>query len=161
MLIKPIQNCQLCKHDRILRDLKTRVAEIQVEMRVEWKSLPVIQIQDPLLLDKDKDKDKDNWFLMNLKERAMVIPSYPSYDKTWKKAMFLNPFEVDWMLFEIHGSTDVEYVISLIEILEDQKSLWKNDEETCDEPIFILFVRFISAVKRLLLYCLSATSLAY
>jgi hypothetical protein len=127
-------------------------------MRVEWKSSPVIQVTDHLERD---DMTKDNWFLINAKEQPSVIPSYGSYDKIWKRALFLNPLEVDWLLFEIHGSDDVDYVSSLVEVLVDQRELWSGDEDTLVLPIMVLFSRFISAIKRLLLYSLNSSNLTY
>lgn len=159
MLLKPNPSCYLCRHDRVLRSLKTKVTEIQVELKVDWRSTPVIQIENHLLSDNDVRVNRNNWFLMNTRERPMVIPSYGLYDETWKKAMFLNPLEVDWSLFEIHGSNDVDYVTSLIEVLEDQRDLWNNDEDTNDQPIMVMFIRFIGAIKRLLLYSLSVANL--
>jgi hypothetical protein len=144
-----------------MRNLKKKVTEIQVELKVDWRSTPVIQVQDHVILDDGGETDNNNWFLMSDSERPMVIPSYALYCETWKKAMFLNPFEVDWSLFEIHGSDDVDYVISLIEVLDDQRDLWCNDENTSNQPIMVLFIRFIGAIKRLLLYSLNAGTLTY
>ena len=158
MLNKPVSTCYLCRHDRVLKLLKDKVSEIQIEMRVEWKSSPVIQVTDHLERD---DMTKDNWFLINAKEQPSVIPSYGSYDKIWKRALFLNPLEVDWLLFEIHGSDDVDYVSSLVEVLVDQRELWSGDEDTLVLPIMVLFSRFISAIKRLLLYSLNSSNLTY
>lgn len=161
MLHKQVATCHVCRHDKTLRELKAKVVEVQVETRVEWRASPIAQIHDHLMPDSLDETGSNNWFLLNDKERPTVIPSYSLYDKTWKKAMFLNPFEVDWNLFEIHGSQDMEYVLSLMEILEDQKDLWCSDENTEGQAIMVLFTRFIKVVRRLVMYCMGIESLTY
>jgi hypothetical protein len=156
-------SCHVCRHDRELKRHKAEVAAIQAEARIEWRSTSVIQVRDNGIegIFGDQDGVDCDWYLLNEKGIPTVIPSYGVYDLTWKKAMFLNPFEVDWMLFELHGGDDVDYIISLIEILQDQRDLWVNDEETREHPILVMFTRFLKSVRRLLMYSLNTTNLTY
>ena len=155
MIAKMLSICHVCTHDKLLRSLKAEVVENQIAVRNEWRGCPVGQVSDHLMPNTLSDRGND-WFLLNESEKPTVIPSYSYYSLTWEKAMFLNPFEVDWFRFELHGTTDLEYALSLLQILEDQRGLWCGDEDTKDFPFLRLFSIFVKSVRRLVMYCLGA-----
>lgn len=156
MLTKIQPTCHVCKHNSTLRALKTTLVEIQAELRAEWRSSRVIQLDEHILPKEvgiaNIHPSCDDWFLLNTVGKPTVIPSYYIYDKTWKKAFSINPLEMDWLLFDTHDSWDMDYLVQTIEVLHDQKDLWINDLDTTDTSIMVLFNRFISALKRLLLF---------
>jgi hypothetical protein len=128
---------------------------------VDWRASTVIQVEDHLFHGEEKDKQA-NWYRGNEKGLPMVIPSYHHvYNQQWEKAFFKNPLEVDWSLFNMHSSIDVDYLTSLIEVLQDQRDLWINDCDTNGQPIVVMFDRFIKALKRLLMYCFTLGYVKY
>lgn len=151
-MIKPHLTCHICIHDKVLNGLKTTLRDIQAELRMDWRSSTIVKLQDHLF-----PGQKVSWFLTNSKGQATVIPSYGLYDQTWRKALYLNPFTVDWMLFDVHDRGDVEYIQSLVGVLQDQQDLWNFDSDTKGQSITVLFDRFVKAVKRMLMHSLNAT----
>lgn len=152
MLVKHQLTCHICVHDQVLRGLKTKVQDIATELRTEWRSSQIVRLDNNIL-----PGDRLNWFVVTGQGRPTVIPSYSLYDQTWRKAIIFNPFDVEWLLLDVHDKRDSDYLHSLVEILEDQQALWLHDELTQGASILVMFTRFIKAVKRLLMHCMNVT----
>ena len=149
MISKPDITCFICKHNRSLKIIKTALTEIQAEITERWKGSTIIQ------LDGHLNCEDNDWYVLNRKSEATIIPSYRGYDNLWTKAYIINPLEVDWQLFDIHDLLDVDYLLAVVEILEDQKDLWINDESTKGTTLMDLFLRFTRAAKRLLMFTMN------
>jgi hypothetical protein len=168
MLRKPISTCYVCKYNLTLGTIKNIITDVQTELRLQWKSSRVSWAEENIFPKEENEgssllagiftgaskipKDDSLWFLVGDRDRITVIPSYALFRKTWKKAFVKDPLEVDWSEFDIHSSTDMEYLISTVEMLEDQQNLWINDEYTRDHSVMRLFSRFICLIKRLLVF---------
>jgi hypothetical protein len=151
----PLNNstCHVCLHNLTLRRLKTHVTDVQANLRAEWQSSPVVQLDEHLFPSEGNKLVRElDWFLLNELGKATVIPSYSVSNRTWKKASFINPVEVDWMRFEVHDTVDMNYLIEALEVLEDMRGLWANDMDTCMTPVMLLFGKFIGGLKRLLMF---------
>ena len=151
ILSTPVSTCHVCSRDRILNTLKATVNALQIELRVEWRASPIIQVDDFILIG--ERNRRENWYLQNDKGSPMVIPSYGIYTRMWEKAFFKVPLEIDWSLFDVHSTDDTDYLTSIIEVLEDQRDLWAYDVDTQGQAITIMFDRYIRNLKRLAMYC--------
>jgi hypothetical protein len=143
--------CHVCLYDKTLRNLKTSVTEFQAELRFDWRACPIIQLDEHVLSQEPRSKNLE-WFVLNDKGIATVIPSYANSNRAWEKALFINPLDVDWMRFEVHDTADADYLVSVVEILQDMQDLWIYDNDTRGHAILRVFSFFMRALKRLLMY---------
>jgi hypothetical protein len=145
--------CHLCLYSTTLSKIKTGVTETQAELRFDWRGSPIIQLDEHLLPHETSYRTKEvDWFVLNDQGKPTVIPSYSIVDRSWERAYFINPLEMDWMRFEVHDEADMQYLIATIEILQDMQDLWLNDDDTRGQTIMNLFISFTRALKRLLMY---------
>lgn len=151
MLPRKNPMCHVCMHSMTLKRLKTIVMDTQTELRFDWRMSPLIHLDDHVT-PRDSNGNTDCWFVLGEGGKATVIPSYVASDKTWERAFFVNPLEVDWMQFDLHDPTDMDYLISSVEILNDMKDLWINDTDTRNHHVMVGFTRFTGALKRLLIF---------
>jgi hypothetical protein len=147
----PSGACHVCNRDDTLARLKSSLIDAQLQLREHWKAADVVQVDDFLLMG-ERGVGMETWFLLGEKG-PMVIPSYESYDRQWAKAYFKNPLESDWQSFDIHSSNDVEYLVAMVEVLEDQRDMWVYDADTNEQAIMGVLERFRRALKRLLMFC--------
>jgi hypothetical protein len=152
-------SCHVCLHSQALRKLKDAICEIQGELRLEWKASPVIQL-DQIFPCAGENVSKTrvlDWFVLNDNRKPTPIPSYTISDRTWERAFFINPLEVDWLRFEVHDTTDMDFLISAVDILQDMQDLWIHNADTCDQFIMRLFIRFTRALKRLFIFAIHSS----
>lgn len=147
MLAKPDMTCLICKHNRTLQVLKEEITKIQQEIVSDWKASTIIQLDNHLFED-----DGLEWYVLNKQGEATVIPSFSGFSKLMNKAFIVNPYEVDWELFDIHDEMDMDYILGIVGILQDQKDLWVNDETTRNTSLMISLRRFVRAITRLLVF---------
>ena len=158
-------SCCVCKHNHTLEIIRSVLTDTQVDLKLQWKSARVGWAEENLFPSTEKlltglapgkiPKEDSHWFLLGEGGIVTVIPSYSLFNLQWGKAFFSNPLEVDWREFDIHSSTDMEYLISSIEMLRDQQDLWMNDFYTKEHSVMRAFNRFVSLLKRLLMFASS------
>lgn len=146
-MIRPVEVCQVCRFNRTLKVLKEAIAELQSELRVEWKGARIVQLDEHIIEEGNFD-----WFILNRRGTPTVIPSYNGYSSLWEKAIIVNPLEVDWILFDVHDQWDIEYLHSIVPILNDQRDLWENDSDTTEASIMKMFAKFIRSLTRLMVF---------
>jgi hypothetical protein len=155
MMPKKNNVCHVCLHITTLKNLKTAATELQAELRYDWGVTPIVQLDDHLI-----PCDALRWFLVSDDGKPTIIPSYSISNRMFERAFIVNPFEVDWMRFEVHDTLDMDYLFSVVEILQDMQDLWINDIDTRDHSIMKSFTRFTGSIKRLLMYAVNSSILA-
>lgn len=149
--------CKTCNHDRSLQSLKKIVDGTAKLLKNTWRNrdfdVRVNHVMPGQALE-------DSNYVINQHGSCTVVPAYGAYVKTWKQALYANPLDINWELFDVHKKEDVDYLLSLIEILSDQMELWQTDIDTRDDHIIILFESMIKSFKRLLMYTLHVTIIA-
>lgn len=86
---------------------------------------------------------------------ATNMPNYLAYDRTWKDAKRLNPFEVDWLNYNCCDPVTSQYVADTLDVLEEQIDLWRGDDGTRECLPFMCFVEFTNRLRRLYEYGVS------
>lgn len=143
--------CHVCRGSCHLKKIRFNIAELQGTLRLAWRNAAIIQM-DECLFPSEAVNGRMNWYVLNELGKTTVIPAYSISKRTWEKAYFVSPLDVDWMKFEIHDVVDMDYLISAVEILQDMRDLWINDTDTTNCEVMRLFTKFVAAMKRMLIY---------
>lgn len=72
------------------------------------------------------------------------IPTLDVYEDLWKRAAMVNPLDVDWT-----GAHDMDYMETVIEILEEQLLLCKYDDAVKLHPVHTSFCVFVECFRDL------------
>lgn len=148
--------CHVCRASCHLKKIRFNVAELQGTLKLAWRSASIIQLNECFFPCETSSRKMD-WYVINELGKTTVIPAYSVSKRTWERAYFISPLDVDWMKFEIHDVADMDYLISAVEILQDMRDLWINDIDTTTCEVMGLFTRFVSALKRMLVYACSVS----
>ena len=99
-------------------------------------------------------------FLLNENGAVTAMPEYFEYDRTWRAAGYVNPFEFDWAHFNRGDRLMSRYLVTVIETLDEQVELW-GDDETRECLAFDFFCKFTLALKTFYAYDVNAGETSY
>lgn len=91
----------------------------------------------------------DETYVVNEMGVATVMPCYLSYAKTFKEAMWVNPFEVDWLNYTKDDPVTSNYLDHTILILEEQMLFWQVDGPTRNSLLYVTFGEFVDSLRAL------------
>lgn len=76
-----------------------------------------------------------------------VIPVYWLYQLTWGKCNKESPFDRDWHKFDKHNKQDVAYIREVIEVMNEQVTIWAGDPNSKNTRVFDYFVGFLHSLE--------------
>lgn len=77
-----------------------------------------------------------------------LIPSYETYDNTWRRALWVNPFEVNWSAYDRYDAFLSGYIDTLLSTMEEHVGMWGVDENSAGTEVFRCYNEFLSTLKR-------------
>lgn len=148
-LSKPIHNvCTLAAADDVYSGLVLDARSYQLRTRNWWITFP-----DGLI-----DVPDFGVYLRNCDGNPTWIPPYNVYNNLWTSYLLKNPFEFNWLNFNGSDPFSVAYIEGVLEVLDEQITLWTTDVNTNACLGFMYFEEFASCLRRLYAFCLGAKS---
>lgn len=129
-------------------DVAWDVQTLLRRLRMEWISALEVEV-DSIIGDKQVVLLDEDGF-------STYIPSYSSYNETWIRSGFINPFEIDWIEFDPFKPLSNRYIELVLDVLDDQSGLWSTTAVKC--KTFTLFEEWVELLRLLYQYSMDGST---
>lgn len=125
--------------------LTMKVRKWQKQTREEWRKCKERSVVD-------MDGEFEETFILDFDGRSTVMPNYATYNATWMKGFFKNPFDIDWLNYDKYDVQMVTYAWVALETMSEQVAMWELDDDTRSSLTFICFKNFMESLRLLYEY---------
>ena len=149
--IEPVSfSANVISGDKVLADLIMDVHTFQQGFKRAWMS--ACEVKNTSLVPSEEFvlDTAPGMCLVDGFGRYTFIPGYESYRELWRRALYPNPLEFDWLNFDGVPFL-IKYLSIVVETLEEQVDLWGADSITYQHLIFFDLKEFSRLLGRL--YC--------
>lgn len=96
-----------------------------------------------------------HWASLFLTENDTLVPQYSEYKKTWDNSSYINPFNVDWLMYDNGDDLAMSYLMVVYKALSEQLMMFTVDDATRKSSIFYMFREFVGLIEDLLKHDIS------
>lgn len=108
-----------------------------------------------LRLHHSQTRIRFHWTSLFLVESTTIVPVYSEYKRTWDNSDYINPFNVDWLLYENGDDLAIDYLMVVYKALSEQLMMFTVDSDTRKSSIFYMFREFVQLIEEMLIHDIS------
>lgn len=79
-----------------------------------------------------------------------VIPCYWFYQTYWDLDRSDSPFDTMWSLYDLDNVDHFDFLLDVVQILNEHMVWWSTDKESVESQLFICFKGFVSSLHALI-----------